>query len=635
MQFYITAAGVSAAANAAAGGFKINITNFKLGSGSGYAPTGNETALQGTIEYSGAPIQIYQIDASTVMCVLRADDTVGPFAFGEIGIYLDTGTLFAIGVLPTALNKTANTPSVPGNVVEFDAALTLTNVAAVINFPTYTGTVWGSITGVLSNQTDLQTALNAKQNLLGFVPTQQGTGIGQGANVVKIGYASAATGRLKVTVDNTDLGNVVFDSQLAWNNISGKPQYFPALWGSIGGVLASQADLSAALAAKASLSGANFTGPITASNLHGVNSGDQDLSTYLQDAPNNTSIYGRRAGTWYVIPPSATPTWGSISGTLSNQADLQAALNALAPLYSPTFVGTPAAPTAAAGTNSTQIASTAFVQQLVAGLFAAGTSSLRIGNILIQWGAGVATLGGSPYHTASLQVTFPISYGSFAPAILVTPSVAQVSSGSYTPASAARSPTATGFLAYFDNDEGSSPPINVPITFTWLAIGNTTAALPVQSAATAGGAAGGGGGCVVITSTIDGRPLLDYVVGDPVPVLSDGGVFSMGHVTRVGAVQMQPCLMIVTAAGARVPVSTTTPVVLQDGTTVMSDQLAVGMVVGVRLHGIDGWSPITSIDSIGEQPVLLLTTEGLSYPAAAAGSDPELQVYTHNVTQKV
>lgn len=32
------------------------------------------------------------------------------------------------------------------------------------------GGTWGSITGTLSNQTDLQNALNAKQNSLGFTP---------------------------------------------------------------------------------------------------------------------------------------------------------------------------------------------------------------------------------------------------------------------------------------------------------------------------------------------------------------------------------------------------------------------------------------------------------------------------------
>jgi hypothetical protein len=64
---------------------------------------------------------------------------------------------------------------------------------------------------------------------------------------------------------------------------------------------------------------------------------------------------------------SATVAWGSITGTLSAQTDLQTALNAKASTASPTFTGTPAAPTAAPGTNTTQIATTAFVAAAVTG----------------------------------------------------------------------------------------------------------------------------------------------------------------------------------------------------------------------------------------------------------------------------
>ncbi len=62
----------------------------------------------------------------------------------------------------------------------------------------------------------------------------------------------------------------------------------------------------------------------------------------------------------------ATPsggTWGSITGTLSNQTDLQTALNLKAPLASPSLTGVPTAPTAATLTSTTQLATTAFVQQ--------------------------------------------------------------------------------------------------------------------------------------------------------------------------------------------------------------------------------------------------------------------------------
>lgn len=58
--------------------------------------------------------------------------------------------------------------------------------------------------------------------------------------------------------------------------------------------------------------------------------------------------------------------WGDITGTLSAQTDLAAALALKAPLASPTLTGVPAAPTASGGTNTTQIATTAFVTSAVA-----------------------------------------------------------------------------------------------------------------------------------------------------------------------------------------------------------------------------------------------------------------------------
>lgn len=66
------------------------------------------------------------------------------------------------------------------------------------------------------------------------------------------------------------------------------------------------------------------------------------------------------------IAGGASPTWGTIIGALADQTDLQAALNAKASLASPALTGTPTAPTAAVGTNTTQLATTAFVQAEIA-----------------------------------------------------------------------------------------------------------------------------------------------------------------------------------------------------------------------------------------------------------------------------
>lgn len=59
-----------------------------------------------------------------------------------------------------------------------------------------------------------------------------------------------------------------------------------------------------------------------------------------------------------LIKSTIKATFPNITGPVTKT---QAEINGLAPLASPTFTGTPAAPTAAAGTNTTQVATTAFV----------------------------------------------------------------------------------------------------------------------------------------------------------------------------------------------------------------------------------------------------------------------------------
>lgn len=76
-----------------------------------------------------------------------------------------------------------------------------------------------------------------------------------------------------------------------------------------------------------------------------------------------TDPHGDRAYTDAQIAalPSGGGTWGGITGTLSDQTDLQSAMDAKAPIDSPTFTGIAAAPTPTAGDNTTKIATTAFV----------------------------------------------------------------------------------------------------------------------------------------------------------------------------------------------------------------------------------------------------------------------------------
>lgn len=73
--------------------------------------------------------------------------------------------------------------------------------------------------------------------------------------------------------------------------------------------------------------------------------------------------------------------WGQISGTLTNQLDLVAALALKADLASPALSGVPTAPTAPTLTSTTQLATTAFVQQeLAAGTAVAKNLEVAVRN---------------------------------------------------------------------------------------------------------------------------------------------------------------------------------------------------------------------------------------------------------------
>ena len=68
-----------------------------------------------------------------------------------------------------------------------------------------------------ANTAEVNSALAGKQTNLGFTPVQQGTGIGQSSNVVKIGWTG---NRTKITIDATDMGNIVMDSNIGVANSS-------------------------------------------------------------------------------------------------------------------------------------------------------------------------------------------------------------------------------------------------------------------------------------------------------------------------------------------------------------------------------------------------------------------------------
>lgn len=130
--------------------------------------------------------------------------------------------------------------------------------------------------------------------------------------------------------------------------------------------------------------------------------------------------------TWKLIEayPQELPAKGGTADTASNALKLngQAAsyyataanLNLKAPLASPTFTGTPKAPTAAAGTNNTQIATTAFVANAIAAISSQGkiVAYNLAQNGYVKWDIGLILQWGiyNGQTNQSIAVTYPISF---------------------------------------------------------------------------------------------------------------------------------------------------------------------------------------------------------------------------------
>lgn len=103
-------------------------------------------------------------------------------------------------------------------------------------------------------------------------------------------------------------------------------------------------------------------------------------------AVNDTYYYD---GTNWVLQKNTTAevTFASITGQPTDNTNLASALNLKADLASPALTGTPTAPTATTGTNTTQIATTAFVQDAISN----ASLTLAANNTALTQSGGVCT----------------------------------------------------------------------------------------------------------------------------------------------------------------------------------------------------------------------------------------------------
>lgn len=133
MKTVITDQGISAAIQAGLGGPKINVTSVKIGS-SIINPTSDMTDVVNEV-WSGDVKKIrYQIqDQRTFTFVVSLDESIGDFDIGNIGLFLEDGTLFCITTMIGTEKKIANNPPQVGNRITLAVPIVLTGISGLID----------------------------------------------------------------------------------------------------------------------------------------------------------------------------------------------------------------------------------------------------------------------------------------------------------------------------------------------------------------------------------------------------------------------------------------------------------------------------------------------------------------------
>ena len=149
LDFLVTNAGLALAANAATNPtvIKVDLTEYRLGSESGYPPDPNQTDLKGDTLFSSNNLANGGISYASssdggVIVTMVIPAEVGGFTFGEDGIYTPDGTLFAIGTLPSpgqpkysSLNQGNDPTTIIDSTVTFNCYIKLAQGTAIFNLP--------------------------------------------------------------------------------------------------------------------------------------------------------------------------------------------------------------------------------------------------------------------------------------------------------------------------------------------------------------------------------------------------------------------------------------------------------------------------------------------------------------------
>jgi len=180
---------------------------------------------------------------------------------------------------------------------------------------------------------------------------------------------------------------------------------------------------------KAPIADPTFTGTVSGvtkthvglGNVDNTSDASKPVSTATQTALDLKSNLSGPTFTGTVVLPSTTSI-GDVSSTelsyLNNvTSSIQTQIDAKSPLASPTFTGTPAAPLAVTGTNTTQIATTSFVQQELSVLTSGAPAALNTLDEL------AAALGDDSNYAATITTALGLKAPLASPTFTGTPTL--------------------------------------------------------------------------------------------------------------------------------------------------------------------------------------------------------------------
>ena len=320
------------------------------------------------------------------------------------------GALDTLNELAAALNDDASfsttvTNLINANETHIDNAVTLTGVAKdATNLGTFTGgtitdnqTIKASLqlletkveavqTDVDGNESDADTAIAANETHIDNLATLSGVAKDETSLATFSGSTISDSRTVKQALQELETSLEEIDANA--NDITtavGVAEQATHLGSFSGSTISANGtakeaiqELETAVELKAAVAGPTFTGaPAAPTASAGTNTTQLATTEFVSVAINNL-INGA---------PGALDTLNEIAEAIADDANVAANLttliNARATIASPTFTGTPAAPTAAQSTNTTQVATTAFVQS-------------NLTAALLRTALGITTSSGDP-----------------------------------------------------------------------------------------------------------------------------------------------------------------------------------------------------------------------------------------------